>query len=304
MKPIFIVGCARTGSKLHADILNGHSQLNLVDELHYLAPWWLRRDFARAAASAGALKHDNNLSELLDQMYSGRLAGTFWQPPPAEQRDNPPQTIYDLDRQQLVAEINQNGRDLRGIFLSLISLQATSRGKSVAGAKFPVDISQVSRLLQWFPDARVIHLVRDPRAIYASMVSMDARYGVYARDGARISRRRPLQRLLYLISRFRHTGRLHRAMADDPRYFHSSFERLLEQPEQQIRAMAAFLGVGFEAAMLGPRIRSSSFGQTGGSEATGFDRAVNERWREHLPKRERQLAEIALRRELQQFGYS
>ena len=73
MKPIFIVGCARTGSKLHADILNGHSQLNLVDELHYLAPWWLRRDFARAAASAGALKHDNNLSELLDQMYSGRL---------------------------------------------------------------------------------------------------------------------------------------------------------------------------------------------------------------------------------------
>lgn len=297
---VFIVGCARTGSKLHADMLNAHPAINLVDELHFLAPAWVRKDFRRRAAGVGPLTSSVNLGKLVEQMYSGELSGTFWNQPPPDQPGKPPQTVFDLDRAELTRRIGDSGRRLEDVFACLIEMQAELQGKAVAGAKFPVDIGSVTLLRRWFPQARIIHLVRDPRAIYASMVSMDSRHGVRNR-GELKKTHRPLRRLVYLVSRYRESARLHQSCQGDKNYFVSDFEQLLVDPQRRAEQLAEFLNIDYLPEMLKPRIRNSSFGDS--KSATGFDAEVNNRWKQHLSSGAQQFLNIALRRQMRVFNY-
>ena len=78
MSYVFVVGCAKTGSKLIRRILMTHPEVNLLDELHYLVPRWVKTDFVRAAGRIGPLTQDRNVYRLVELMYSDQLEGAFW----------------------------------------------------------------------------------------------------------------------------------------------------------------------------------------------------------------------------------
>ena len=78
MKYIFIVGCAKTGSKLLRRILMTHPDLNLLDELHFLVPRWVKKDFVHHARAFAPLTDSDNLHRLIEFMYADRLEGAFW----------------------------------------------------------------------------------------------------------------------------------------------------------------------------------------------------------------------------------
>ena len=42
---VFIIGIARTGSKIYKNMLNKYSEINILNELHFLSPKWIRKDF-------------------------------------------------------------------------------------------------------------------------------------------------------------------------------------------------------------------------------------------------------------------
>ncbi len=65
----------------------------------------------------------------------------------------------------------QAPRTLQGVFAALLKVHAAANHKSIPGAKFPVHYSYAERLIEWFPDCRIIHTVRDPRAVYASQAT-------------------------------------------------------------------------------------------------------------------------------------
>ena len=80
MEYTFIVGIARTGSKIYMSGLNRFSDIDIVGEMHYLAPWYIRKDAIRALRLEEApLTTPSRIEEAVDNMYSGAIKGTFWE---------------------------------------------------------------------------------------------------------------------------------------------------------------------------------------------------------------------------------
>ena len=127
---------------------------------------------------------------------------------------------------------------------------ADSRRRAVIGEKTPAHFRHVDTLLDWFPDARVIHMIRDPRAVYVSEVKR--RTAIPDTLPYRwLARVPPAMRALILVQVARtwaeavnHHRRNARRYPD--RYRLVRFEDLVREPEQVVADLCRFLGVAFE----------------------------------------------------------
>ncbi|MFT7582374.1 MAG: hypothetical protein ACI9MR_004056, partial [Myxococcota bacterium] len=122
----------------------------------------------------------------------------------------------------------------REIFNGAMRAFAARHGKPRWGEKTPQHWEHVPRLLRWFPDARVIWMVRDPRAVMASRQKVPwggADFVGQARAWARCWEAA--------------TGLL-----GDDRVRTCFYEELVEAPERELRALCGFVGLDFEPSML------------------------------------------------------
>ncbi len=293
---VFLVGIARTGSKIYMSGLNNHSGVDLLNEFHYLAPPYIRRDFI-ATARRTFRKPLSMVTpeEIVDLMFSGTLNGTFWELRPV--REEPQQRIVDLDPTRLTARLAACMPRWDLILRVLLEEHALVTGKQRAGAKFPVDIGRVPLLMRWFPDAQYVHLIRDPRAIYASMAERELRTTVRGRAGRAAIQ---VRRLLYLCLQFRRAAQFHRAYQHRSNYYLARFEDTVENPRRAIPDLCRFLGIAPAEGMFSPPVKDSSFER---SEEMGFIAEAVDGWRDRLSAREAGFIEHSLRVEMRLFGY-
>jgi hypothetical protein len=116
---------------------------------------------------------------------------------------------------------------------------ADAQGKPRYGDKSPGYVTRMKLLLSLFPEARFVHIVRDPRAVALSLVEMPREWGTRTvPEGA---------------ARWRHrVGRGHReGMNLGPqRYVEVRYEDLVADPERTLRAVLAFLLLPWDDAVL------------------------------------------------------
>ena len=104
--PVFIVGGSRTGSEMLKTMLSISTELDFVDEIFLLCPWWLHSDLGTSIRRhVGDFAEAGALDRLMDLLYSGRPYGWFW-------------TAIDqeMDRDLLRAELAESELSLRSIF--------------------------------------------------------------------------------------------------------------------------------------------------------------------------------------------
>jgi hypothetical protein len=76
-----------------------------------------------------------------------------------------------VDAGRVLERIQQAGHvDLRTVFTATMEEYAAKIGKSRWGEKSPGHEYHIPTLLDWYPDAKILFMVRDPRAVYASML--------------------------------------------------------------------------------------------------------------------------------------
>jgi hypothetical protein len=112
--------------------------------------------------------------------------------------------------------------------------------------KTPLNVRHFGWVLEHFPDARVIHVIRDGRDVLCSLSEApDWRWS----DGGWIKEvhSRPLE--VHARTWVRHTGDGLR-FRDDPRYLEVRYEDLVSHPEETLRGVTAFLGERFDDALL------------------------------------------------------
>lgn len=141
---------------------------------------------------------------------------------------------------------------LRNVFALTLQEFAQVTGKPRWGEKTPAHDRHIGTLLEWFPDARVIYMVRDPRAACASLLQAPWRTnpGSTAAN-ARLGRVRRLQ-LLNEDSFFwrRSVERYRRDWQHEPRVTLVRYEELASHPEEALRAVCRFIAADYSAQML------------------------------------------------------
>lgn len=175
-RPIFVVGCPRSGTTLLQLMLHAHPRIAIPPETRHLLPAYHRR------AAFGDLRDPANRARVAEFITSGRRYCDLKVP-----------------RAQLISTI-VDGPPTIGSALGLVFVEYARRfGKPRWGDKRPLYLHHVPTLLRLFPDAQIVHIIRDARACVASLkrmpwwrgggVAAAARWVHSMRDGRRARRR-------------------------------------------------------------------------------------------------------------------
>ena len=282
-KPVFIVGANRSGTTLLRLLLNAHSEIAVPDELVYF----------RGAFFSKSV--DNWKITPLDKTQYEWLVDDFLE------RNR--ETLSPLDVDKLADQIldrgwsDDAGGDMKLPYEYTLEQWAAAHGKSRWGEKTPGNLFYVRDIVEMFPDAMFIYLVRDPRAGVLSM----QKASIYSTDVVINA----LNRRYYLTKGLR---LLERVVSADQRMV-LRYEDLLEDPEAKARELCAFLDLPFEDDML--RFHESARQYMNPRAARDINPAANrpilvgkaDTWRKEMTPRECAIVEAICGDAMREFGY-
>lgn len=192
--PFFIVGCGRSGTSLLRGLLNRHPQVAIPLESLFIV------DYLRASRR-------RPVDELLPILIR-----------------EPELDEWGLDR----SLVDLSGvSSIGGAIERLHEMYAQSHGKRRWGQKTPRFVRHTDLLMQHFPEARFIHVVRDPRAVTSSLIRSD----VHRSNAWYGARRWKMDVTAGLSVEEEHPGRIRRV----------HYEQLVQDTESTLRDLAGFL---------------------------------------------------------------
>lgn len=124
-----------------------------------------------------------------------------------------------------------------GLFLAYLAAFAEPSGATRVGEKSPVHTHYVGSLSESFPDAKFIHMVRDPRAVVLSRIK--------AGFGSNLVEPN--------VHRWRRAAEMHRDHAErlgSDRYLLVHYEQLVSDQRETLGRVCEFLGIELTDAML------------------------------------------------------
>ena len=212
----FIVGAPRSGTTLVQSALSAHPRLHVPPETEF----FLKFD---SPPDPGAPARE------WDEYFGRWFSSDAW-------------TDQGLSEREFREAALATDRSARSIFLALMRTHAERAGKPRIGEKSPHHCRRVRRILRAFPDARFIHVVRDPRDVVASRLNVP-----WTRQSA-----------IGLARSWCGIIREHERLAaelPEERYTSVRYEDFVSDPEPSARRLCAFLGEDYDPAVLADRDR-------------------------------------------------
>lgn len=265
-RPIFVVGHPRSGTTLLASMLGRHPAIASTPETLYMTEgqFQLRRSFAAGPAATAA------------RMQTTRL------------RHMP------FDEEEFARELAEIGTlDAPAVFATVLDMFRRRQDKPRVLEKSPVHIRHVGELLDWFPDARILWIVRDGRACVSSLMGVK-----WASNDPTVLGRGWVRNMAFALLAER------RAPVSIMRV---SYEGLVAEPEDTIRDVEEFVDVQHDAAVLDHTQKVETVSQF----EIGWKRGVNEpvsasraeAWRTELSHETRQRLAVIMNPMLERLGY-
>ncbi|MEO1124837.1 MAG: sulfotransferase [Cyanobacteria bacterium J06639_16] len=210
--PIFIVGTPRSGTTLLSFMLSRHSNIVISPETHFLSIWVKRYGSLN-------LKNDNELEE-------------FWEKFSSDERFS----HLGIDSDSTFKKINEaEVRDFRCIFTVILKEHSNVVKKKRWGEKTPAHYENVDTLLSWYPEAKVIWIIRDPRAVTASLLQ--------APWSSAFTH--------FHAERWRDCANLfHEKWSKDDRVVLVRYEDLVQKPDTELRKLCDFLSEEYTPDLL------------------------------------------------------
>ncbi|GAB3657681.1 sulfotransferase [Actinocorallia lasiicapitis] len=271
-RPIFIVGCPRSGTTLLQLMLHAHPRIAIPPENRFVLPAYFHRE---------------RWGDLTDPA-NRRAFGEWLVTERGHKFDD-----LGLDASATLAEIVDAPPTLGSLIGTVLRAYARSHGKPRWGDKRPTYIRYLPDLMRLFPDAQFVHLIRDGRDCVGSLKQMswwkyDTAYAIntWARaidNGHEAARRLPAGS-----------------------YYELQYEHLVADPASELQALCSFLDEPYDSAMLRPHEvasvtprRKTHHHRTMGA----IDQQAVRSWESRLDLEEIQLAEHVLGSRLAAYGY-
>jgi len=226
---LFVVGCPRSGTTLLQRMLDNHHLLGVANDTHFI-PRCLEKFAPHLVGRAIAGEAVPLTEELVAGVRSYRRFGRLG--------------LGDAD----VEEAERRSGSYSEFVTVLYDRFARRVDKPLVGEKTPDYVRRLPLLHGLFPEARVIHIVRDGRDVTLS--ALDWSGGTKGPGKMELWKTEPLA---VCALWWRWQVRLGRDAADmlgPARYIEVRYEELVENPESTLRRLSAFLGLSYSAEML------------------------------------------------------
>ncbi len=268
LSPVFVVGCPRSGTTLLRNLLNSHPSLAIPWESHFITRLY------RAAGNPGSPAEAVRLARvILSSWWIARWG-----------LDLHPKAFADCE--SFAALVDR-----------LFSTWAHAKDRPRWGDKTPQYALDVPALLEIFPRAKVLHIIRDGRDVALSWVPKN--FG----PGNVVSAAREWKRLVL-------AARGAARCLPGSSVLELRYESLLAEPETTMRSVCDFIGEPYHPAVCVPTldfppIRRRIFGTrtVGQSHQPRIVDGNSERWRSRLSVRDRERFEYLAGDLLDTLGY-
>ena len=219
----FLVGAARSGTTLLRRVVGAHSQITIAPETHWVPRFYERR---RGVTEDGMVT-----PELVSHLVAYRRFPRFGIP------EEELRKLVDRDEPVSYA----------GFVSGFYDLVGNARGKRLVGDKTPEYARALPLLHALWPDARFVHLIRDGRDVALSVKNWRrepgaSRLPTWHQDSV-------MTIALWWVWNVALAREAARTLPGHL-YHELHYEALVTHPEEQCRALCAFLDVPYEEAML------------------------------------------------------
>ena len=283
---IFVTGASRSGTTMLSRVLGRHSRVLGLRELHYF----------------GDLCSPDTLTDPITKQWGEALAATllarqrtpFWAASPSNDDNTKAAKLIACSRKPITAAT---------VYAEVLHQLAVDANKCESCEQTPRYIFYAETLLRAYTSARIIYLVRDPRAVLASQKN---RWRLRSLGTRQMPMREvvrtwinyhPLTMTKLWMSANERALRL----VQHPRFKILRFEDLVSDAECEISRLCDFLNISFEPDMLDVPQWTSSHGT---SDAYGISKEVVDKWRSVLKRGELAICETMACQLMQRFGYS
>jgi hypothetical protein len=222
-RPVFVIGCPRSGTTMLQLMLHSHPRMAVPPETRFLVPVYYRR------RTWGDLRVAHRRRALAQWIATDRST---------KFRE------LKLDKDDFIQQVVDAPGSLGSVFGTAFRMYADRFDKVRWGDKRPSYVKQVDMLLRLFPDAQFVHLIRDGRDCVASLKEM------------------PWYTLssFHAISTWAEAidagGRLKRTLPEDT-YYELRYEDLTDDPATELKKLCHFLEEDFAPSMVSPREAAS-----------------------------------------------
>jgi hypothetical protein len=281
---VFIVGCPRSGTTLLQRIVNAHPHIAIIHETHWVTRWF---EEGKGLTPEGFVT-PAVIPSLLEYHRFHKLH------------------IVREDLENLVrsdAPVSYS-RFVTGIF----ELYRKRKGKRLVGDKTPGYVRSLPTLHSLWPSAKFVHLVRDGRDVYLSIMQWKmggilqaerfaGRFAAWTED--------PVTTAALYWKWHVQLGREAGHSLAPGLYYEIRYESLVAQPEDQCLRLCAFLGLPYDDRML--RFHE---GRTRNEPGIGAKRAWLpitpglRDWRSQMPAADVERFEAAAGDLLEELGYA
>lgn len=227
IKPVFIVGMNGSGTNMLADCLNNHHLIYIHKREIRTIPFYCLN-----IAKFGDLKNENNFKKLLKEFSNN--PGFYY-----SNNNLPVEIPFDFD--------DLSEKNLSKVIDLTFSCFASKEKKSIWGEHSPKYAVSIPQLINLFPKAKIIHIIRDGR---------DCASSFYRRFGKNIYR--TVFQWKTLVKKAMEDG----SDAGKERYYEIKYEDLTDAPEYHMRSICSFLEVPFDSRVLNSNMPTYAGGKT------------------------------------------
>jgi len=303
--PIFIVGPHRSGSTLWHNLIALCPGVMRLPEPFFLGPP-RQRDFSFfLRTQARDLFDSAEISKMVELCFSKKnipgLEGALWRFEGIRAAENP-----ELHR-EIARRIEHDPDRSLGTVARVIIEEITRFSRyERACVKFPVDIDHVAELLQWFPDGKIVHIIRDPRAVAMSKSNDPSGTALKVLEHPRLAWLIRKAAVYLVVKEYRASAKLHARLQDVRNYELFRYEDLLADPKNTLKRLCAFIDCEFTESMLHPEKGEHDHQPSSltGKRRKAFDRSAAIRWQQVISRADDLVISWLTKGTMKKLGYN
>jgi len=244
-------------------ILNNHQQLMVLNELHFFEQLWSPQDKGKLIAADEAKLIAAKLVMIQRKGYNTGFTDY---------------TQYYHEADEVLATINKNELTAEAVFNAMAKREIALNNKQIVCEKTPQNVFYIKEIFELYPNAKIVNMVRDPRAILLSQKNKWNRKNL---GGWYITRRESIRlqinyHPITLSKLWNAAINAANLFKSDKRLISVRFEDLLDHPEQTIRTICKHIDVDFDPNMMNITQESSSIEKD--SKEIGFKKERASNW--------------------------